>query len=89
MTVWDEDGASTVFARLMGVYRQERGDGDCPWCRSLLGPHPAPAEAARAGSGDRSPPREGVPRVWAGRLRRLMVPVAAVTVVAALLLTLA
>ncbi|MFF8941491.1 hypothetical protein ACF1A5_04245 [Streptomyces sp. NPDC014864] len=58
-------------------------DGDCPWCRSLLGTGRAAAEpdAGHRDEGPRAP--------WVARARLVMVPVAALTVVAALVVALA
>lgn len=66
-------------------------DGDCPWCRALLGPGLALAEPGvghgRAGGPVRSW-RAGLP-AWVRRARPVMVPMAALTVVAAVLVALA
>ncbi|WP_037852362.1 hypothetical protein [Streptomyces sp. NRRL S-340] len=65
-------------------------DGDCPWCRSLLG-----SGRALAGPGpgrrknDRSAVDGGDPTAWAERALLVVVPVAALTFVAALVLALA
>ncbi|MFI1168159.1 hypothetical protein ACH4UM_32350 [Streptomyces sp. NPDC020801] len=64
-------------------------DGDCPWCRSLLGPGRALGEPdtgrriGRPGTGGGSLPG------WVHRARLVMVPVATLTVVAALVMALA
>ncbi|MFK4149209.1 hypothetical protein [Streptomyces sp. NPDC004065] len=70
-------------------------DGDCPWCRSLLDPGLVPAGADAAGrqarpatAGPTSGPRRSPP-AWTERARLLMVPVAALTVLAALVVALA
>ncbi|MEW2297621.1 hypothetical protein ABZ719_33810 [Streptomyces sp. NPDC006743] len=65
-------------------------DGDCPWCRSLLG-----SGRAFAGPGpgrrtsDRSAGDGGGPPAWAECALLVVVPLAALTFVAALMLALA
>ncbi|MET8247643.1 hypothetical protein ABZV31_26460 [Streptomyces sp. NPDC005202] len=64
-------------------------DGDCPWCRSLLGPGRALAETDTERRNDHPGVRGGkrLP-AWVERARLVIVPVAALTVVAALVMTL-
>ncbi|MFB7600427.1 hypothetical protein [Streptomyces sp. NPDC056160] len=64
-------------------------DGDCPWCRSLLGsgrvfaePGPGRRKNGRSEAGG------GAPFAWADLARPVIVPVAALTVVAALMIVL-
>jgi hypothetical protein len=64
-------------------------DGDCPWCRSLLGPGLALAEPDTVRRNDRSRLRPGVVPCWVERARRVMMPVAALTIMAALVVALA
>lgn len=64
-------------------------DGDCPWCRALLGPGRTLAQPdVGCGPGGSRSRRTGLPS-WAHRARVVMVPMAALTVVAAVLLALA
>ncbi|MFF9408514.1 hypothetical protein ACF1B0_23770 [Streptomyces anandii] len=64
-------------------------DDDCPWCRSLLDPgHGVAGQAIGRGRGRLRFPGAG-PLAWAWRTRLVMVPVAALTVVAALVVALA
>ncbi|MEU7057996.1 hypothetical protein [Streptomyces sp. NPDC046197] len=63
-------------------------DADCPWCRSLLGPGRALAEPDTGRRNDRSRPvGAGLP-AWVERARLVIVPVAALTVVAAVMMAL-
>jgi hypothetical protein len=64
-------------------------DGDCPWCRSLLGPGRSPAEPDAVRRNDRSGYRGGSRPDWVERACLLVVPVAALTVMAALMVALA
>ncbi|WP_086723001.1 hypothetical protein [Streptomyces carpinensis] len=64
-------------------------DEDCPWCRALLGPGWALTEPGIGHGNDPSRPRGADPPGWVRRARHFMVPVAALTVVAALLMALA
>ncbi|MET7380669.1 hypothetical protein ABZT08_17920 [Streptomyces sp. NPDC005526] len=59
-------------------------DGDCPWCRSLLGPGGRAAAEPDPGHRD-----DGPCAPWVARARLVMVPLAALTVVAALVVALA
>ncbi|MFF9314656.1 hypothetical protein ACF1BS_27615 [Streptomyces sp. NPDC014748] len=64
-------------------------DGDCPWCRSLLGPAPG-ASLTGPGTGcgnDRAESRRAGPAAWLERAHLIMPLMAALTVVAALMLT--
>lgn len=63
-------------------------DGDCPWCRSLLGPA---QDASPTGSGtgrrnDRAESRRAAAAAWLGRAHLVVPPMAALTVVAALMM---
>ena len=64
-------------------------EGDCPWCRSLLGPGRTLAMPDTVRRNDRSRFRAGVVPSWVERARLVMMPVAALTIVAALVVALA
>ncbi|MEV7126931.1 hypothetical protein [Streptomyces sp. NPDC093260] len=64
-------------------------DGGCPWCRSLLGPAQGTSltgPGARCGN-DRAEARRAGPGAWLERAYLVMPPMAALTAVAALMLT--
>ncbi|MFD4970582.1 hypothetical protein [Streptomyces sp. NPDC058424] len=65
-------------------------DGECPWCRSLLGSGRAALAVPDAGFRvDRPWHRSGIGRpAWWERARLVMLPLAALTVAAALMLAL-
>ncbi|MGV9345090.1 hypothetical protein ACWDSD_09835 [Streptomyces spiralis] len=69
--------------------REAWEDGDCPWCRALLGPGLALAEPGIGHGSGRSRSRRADLPAWVHRARLVMVPMAALTVVAAVLVALA
>ncbi|GAA5059426.1 hypothetical protein [Streptomyces similanensis] len=63
-------------------------DGDCPWCRALLGPI---QDASRTGPGtgwrnDRAESGRAGAAAWLERAHLVVPPMAALTVVAALMM---
>jgi hypothetical protein len=64
-------------------------DGDCPWCRSLLGSGRTPAEPYAVRRNDSSGFWGGGRPARVERARRFLVPLAVLTVLAALMVTLA
>ncbi|MFH8462883.1 hypothetical protein [Streptomyces sp. NPDC017991] len=87
MTTCDGDGPSAFFAQVPGVSWSD-DESDCRWCSILLGPGSVagPTRAARAPVGRRPGHRAGRGRAWLERMRTVMLPVAAITVLAALTL---
>ncbi|GHA09820.1 hypothetical protein GCM10010372_06890 [Streptomyces tauricus] len=87
MTTWDGDGPSVFFARVPGASWPD-DESDCRWCSILLGPGFAtgPARTAREPVRRRPGHRTGRVRAWLERTRTVMLPVAAITVLAALTL---
>ncbi|PSM45079.1 hypothetical protein C6Y14_03050 [Streptomyces dioscori] len=87
MTTWDGDGPSAFFAPVPGASWPD-DESDCRWCSILLGPGSAvgPVRARRAPVGRRPGARTGRVRAWLERTRTVMLPVAALTVLAALTL---
>ncbi|MFB9506496.1 hypothetical protein ACFFS2_14725 [Streptomyces aurantiacus] len=86
MTTCDEEGPSVVFAQVPGA-SWPGDEGDCRWCSILLGPGSAagPAAAERAPERRTEHRAEGS-RTWLERTRLVILPVAAITVLAALVL---
>ncbi len=72
-----DDGAGAVYAELTGAYWLEDAGDECRWCRELL----------RLQGGKRQPAADEGPDAadWLTRLRRAVLPVAVLTVAAALL----
>jgi hypothetical protein len=87
MKAWDGDEAPVVFARLTGAYWLGVEDSDCRWCRELGDCGCVPAEAGSERRSDRPVLRGGSRLVWVERLRVVIVPLAAITVMAALAMT--
>ncbi|MFJ2259365.1 hypothetical protein ACIOKD_13670 [Streptomyces sp. NPDC087844] len=86
MTTCDGDGPSAFFAQVPGASWLD-DESDCRWCSILLGP----GQAAGPGRAERVPVRRpgrgtGRVRAWLERARTVMLPVAAITVLAALTL---
>ncbi|WP_432174319.1 hypothetical protein [Streptomyces sp. Tue6028] len=77
MSAVRDDGAGAVYAELTGAYWLEDAGDDCRWCRELL-----PLQG-----GKRQPAADEGPDAadWLTRLRRAVLPVAVLTVAAALL----
>ncbi|MFE9774642.1 hypothetical protein ACFYOV_23805 [Streptomyces sp. NPDC005931] len=95
MTAWDDDEMPVADSRPGGAHRpvggvgpdpangkDDGGDGDCPWCRALLGPGRVPGGAGA------EKPGHLWSSAWMERLRMVMVPVATATVAAAVVATL-
>ncbi|MFE1797942.1 hypothetical protein ACFW9L_17510 [Streptomyces sp. NPDC059517] len=91
MTMCDEGGPPVFFARAPAGSWPDEG-GDCRWCSILLGPTPvsrsavpgsAPGEHGRARSAEWR--TDGL-RTWPERVRPVMLPLAALTVLAVLAL---
>jgi hypothetical protein len=74
---------------VVGGGMQAWEDGDCPWCRSLLGSGRTPAQPYTVRRNDRPRLRGGSRPAWVERARRFVVPAAALTVLAALVVALA
>ncbi|GGN81065.1 hypothetical protein GCM10011579_067230 [Streptomyces albiflavescens] len=87
MKAWDGDEAPVVFARLTGAYWLGVEDSDSRWCRELVECDCVHAEAGSERRSDRRVLWGGSRLVWAERLRAVIVPLAAITVMAALAMT--
>ncbi|MBQ0851345.1 hypothetical protein ACFU9Y_17080 [Streptomyces sp. NPDC057621] len=87
MTTWDGDGPSAFFAQVPGTSWPD-DESDCRWCSILLGPGSVagPGRAECAPVRRRPGARTGRVGAWLERTRPVMLPVAAITVLAALTL---
>jgi hypothetical protein len=88
MTTRDGGETPVAFARAPGAYWSD-DESDCRWCRILLGPVPLMGMESASPDGARgrhSERRVDGPRGWLERVRPVMLPLAAITVLAALTL---
>ncbi|CAM5663836.1 hypothetical protein SALBM311S_04450 [Streptomyces alboniger] len=88
MTMWDDDGSPADFAGPTGADWLDGGESDCGCCRFLPAPFSTDgilsARKPREGRGERSAARCESVRARMERARIVMVPVAVITVLAAL-----
>jgi hypothetical protein len=94
MTTRDGGGSPVAFARAPDTYWPDDGS-DCRWCRTLLGPvsaaGPATADGVHGWRAERRTERRAErhidgTRAWLERIRPVILPLAALTVLAALTL---
>ncbi|MDN3027102.1 hypothetical protein [Streptomyces sp. S.PB5] len=79
MTARDEDAHPVAFAQLTGAYWLE--DEVCMWCSTLLSTR---SVSATAGDHEHPDDRSGWAQ-WMGRIRVVIVPVAALVIASALI----